>query len=72
MNTHADKKKESKSQSFSDGETQGKSKSESTLQFVDNRPEAIAQLKLQEIELQKQERLNVLETTLDKAINNRM
>ena len=30
------------------------------------------QLKLQEIELQKQERLNVLETTLDKAINNRI
>ncbi len=49
MNTHAHKKKESKSQSFSDSETQGKIKSESTLKFVDNRPEAIAQLKLQEI-----------------------
>lgn len=30
------------------------------------------QLKLQEIESQKQERLNILETTLDKAINNRI
>lgn len=49
MNTHADKKQKSKSQSVSNGESQIKSGSESTFQFVDNRPKAVAQRKLQEM-----------------------
>ena len=47
MNTHADKK--NKSKSVTSAFSQKQSGSESTLQFVDNRPEAVAQLKLQEM-----------------------
>jgi hypothetical protein len=49
MNTHADKAQEDKSQSVSNGESQMQSGGESTFQFVDNRPEAVAQRKLQEM-----------------------
>jgi hypothetical protein len=49
MNTHADKKKEHKSQSVSNETYQKQSNSESTFQFVDNRPEAVVQRKLQEM-----------------------
>lgn len=49
MNTHADKTQENKSQSVSNGKSHMQSGGESTFQFVDNRPEAIAQRKLQEM-----------------------
>lgn len=49
MNTHADKTQENKSQSVSHGVSQIQSGSKSTFQFIDNRPEAIAQRKLQEL-----------------------
>lgn len=49
MNTHADKTQENKSQSVANDVSQKKSSSESTFQFIDNRSEAIAQRKLQEM-----------------------
>ena len=49
MNTHADKTQENKSQSVSNGKSHMQSGGESTFQFVDNRPEAIALRKLQEM-----------------------
>ncbi len=49
MNTHSDKTQENKGQSVSNAISQKSSSGESTFQFVDNRPEAIAQRKLQEI-----------------------
>jgi hypothetical protein len=49
MNTHTDKTQENKSQSVSAAGSQVQSGGESTFQFVDNRPEAIAQRKLQEM-----------------------
>jgi hypothetical protein len=49
MNTHADKTQENKSQSVSNETSQKKADVESTFQFVDKRPEAVAQLKLQEM-----------------------
>ena len=49
MNTHADKTQENKSQSISNGESQIQISGESPFQFVDNRPEAIAQRKLQDL-----------------------
>lgn len=49
MNTHADKTQENHSQSFANSESQMQSSGKSTFQFVDNRPEAIAQRKLQEV-----------------------
>lgn len=48
MNTHADKTQENKSQAVANAVTQKSSIGEYTFQFVDNRPEAIAQRKLQE------------------------
>ncbi len=48
MNTHADKTLINKSQTVTNRLPKLQSKSESTFQFVDNRPEAIAQRKLQE------------------------
>ena len=48
MNTHADKTQENKSQSVESNHSQMQSDGESTFQFVDNRPEAVAQRKLQE------------------------
>lgn len=47
MKTHTDKSQENKSQSVANTVSQKKSGVESTFQFVDNRPEAIAQRKLQ-------------------------
>jgi hypothetical protein len=49
MNTHADKTQENKSQSVSNDESQMQRGGESTFQFIDNRPEAVAQRKLQEM-----------------------
>lgn len=49
MNTHANKTREDKSQAVSAKTSQLQSGGESTFQFVDNRPEAIAQRKLQEM-----------------------
>jgi len=49
MDTHADKKLENKSRTVANEVAQKKSSSESTFQFVDNRPEAIAQRKMQDI-----------------------
>jgi hypothetical protein len=49
MHTHADKTQENKSQSVANAISQKQSGGESTFQFVDNRPETIAQRKLQEM-----------------------
>jgi len=49
MNTHADQTQENKSQAVSAVDSQMQSGGESTFQFVDNRPEAVAQRKLQEM-----------------------
>jgi hypothetical protein len=49
MHTHANKTEENKSQSISNGESQMQESGESVLQFVDHRPGAIAQRKLQEM-----------------------
>ena len=49
MNTHSDKTQENKSQSLANAVSQKQSGAESTFQFVDNRPEAVAQRKLQEM-----------------------
>ena len=49
MNTHADKTQETKSQSVANEISQKQSGEESTFQFVDNRPEAVMQRKLQEM-----------------------
>lgn len=46
MNTHADKTHENKSQSVANAVSQKKNSGESTFQFIDNRPEAMAQRKL--------------------------
>lgn len=48
MNTHADKTQENKNQSAANALSQKQSSSKTTFQFVDNRPEAIAQRRLQE------------------------
>ena len=49
MNTHVDKTHVNKSQLVSNGETQVKRDGQSTSHFSDNKPEAIAQRKLQEM-----------------------
>lgn len=49
MNNHADKTQENKSQSFANRAAQKQSTIESSLQFVDNRPEVIVWRKLQEM-----------------------
>ena len=49
MNSHSDKSQENNSQSVANQVSQKKSGSETAFQFVDNRPEAIAQRKLQEM-----------------------
>jgi hypothetical protein len=49
MNTHADKTQENKSQTVAAETSQMQSGGESTFQFVDNRPEAVAQRRLQEM-----------------------
>ncbi len=47
MNSHLGKTQQNKNQSISNGEAQVKSRRESTPQFTDNRPEAVAQRRLQ-------------------------
>lgn len=49
MNTHTDKTQENKSQSVANSVAQKLSGDEPTFQFVDNRPEAVAQRKLQSV-----------------------
>jgi hypothetical protein len=49
MNTHADKKQENKNQSVASAVSQKQSGGKSTFQFVDNRPEAVAQRKLEKM-----------------------
>jgi hypothetical protein len=49
MNNHADKTQENKSRSVANEASQKLSSCESAFQFVDNRPEAIALRKLQEM-----------------------
>ena len=49
MNTHADKTQENKSQTVAAETSQMQSGGESTFQFVDNRPEVVAQRRLQEM-----------------------
>jgi len=49
MNTHADKTQENKSQSEANAVSQKESSAKSIFQFVDKRPEAVAQRKLQEM-----------------------
>ena len=49
MNTHAEKTQENKSQSAPSEYSRQQSADESTFQFIDNRPEALAQLKLKEL-----------------------
>ncbi|MEM6814628.1 MAG: DUF4157 domain-containing protein [Bacteroidota bacterium] len=49
MQTHADKNQENKSKAVANTVSQKKSNNKSTFQFIDNRPEAVAQRKLQEI-----------------------
>ena len=49
MNTHSGKMPANKSQSAASAISQKKSNSESAFQLVDNRPEAVAQIKLQEM-----------------------
>lgn len=50
MNTHADKTKENKSRSVAQENPQKQGETDPTSQFAENRPEAIAQRKLQAIE----------------------
>ncbi len=77
MNTHADKTQENKSQSVANELSQKQGSGESTFQFVDNRPEAVAQRKLQEMannhSAQQQQpiraqRRGILEAGSDKSI----
>lgn len=49
MNTHADTTQDNKSQSVANEVSQKQNSGESTFQFVDNRPEAFAQRKIQEL-----------------------
>jgi hypothetical protein len=49
MNTHADKTQETKKQLDSEQNSHKQNGGDATFQFVDNRPEAVAQRKLQEI-----------------------
>ncbi|WP_081670895.1 DUF4157 domain-containing protein [Sporocytophaga myxococcoides] len=49
MSTHADKGQENKNRSVSNFVSQRQSRSNSNFQFVDNRPEAVAQRKLQDM-----------------------
>ena len=49
MSTQAEKTQENTSQSVSTPDVQMESGSESSFQFVDNRPKAVTQLKLQEM-----------------------
>ena len=49
MNTHADKTQDNKNQSVANGVSQVQVGGEATFQFIDNRPEAVAQRKLKEM-----------------------
>jgi len=68
MNTHADQTKENKSQAVSNALSQKESDGVSAFQFVDNRPEAVAQRKLQEI-ANNSSRVNQLKAYRDVANN---
>ena len=48
MNTYADKRREDKSQSVANAVSQKSNGNGATFKFVDNRPEAVAQRKLQD------------------------
>jgi hypothetical protein len=71
MNTQADKTQENKGQSVANGVSQKQSSGESTFQFVDNRPEAVAQRKLQEI-VNNSPRMLQLKALQEKANNNQV
>ncbi|MFT6066453.1 MAG: hypothetical protein ACJAYY_001932 [Paraglaciecola sp.] len=49
MNTHADKTQENKNESIASDTSQKQGSDKATFQFVDNRPEVVAQRKLQEM-----------------------
>lgn len=57
MNTQADKSQDNKKQSVSAADSLKQSGTESALQFVDNRPEALAQRKMQEMADHRPERV---------------
>jgi len=73
MNTHSDKTQENKSQSVANAVAQKQNNGESTFQFVDNRPEAVAQQKLQEDikNSPKVQRLKVYQKMADKVLKDR-
>ena len=56
MKTHADKTQKNKNPSVANEVSQKQNHRESTFQFVDNRPEAIAQRKLLEMDVQNKKR----------------
>lgn len=80
MNTYSDKAQENKSQSMANTVSQRQNSGESTFKFVDNRPEAIAQRKLQAMadnysaqrnhHIQKKENNTGLPDTLKSGIEN--
>ncbi len=69
MRTDADKAQDGKIQSIANERPQKQSSSESTFQFVDNRPEAIGQRKLQAMAMNRpQEKRVQIATDLDGAM----
>jgi hypothetical protein len=68
MNTHAEKKQENKNQSVVSEVSQKQGGGESTFQFVDNRPKAVAQRKLQAMS-NNSPRVKQLRTFQDMANN---
>jgi uncharacterized protein with FMN-binding domain len=68
MHTHAEKTQENKSQSVADAVSKKQNGSESIFQFADNRPEAVAQRKLQEM-VDNSPRAMQLKTFQDMANN---
>ena len=69
MNTHADQTQENKRQSVSAADSRTRSGGESIFQFVDNRPEAVAQRKLQEM-ANNSPRVRQLRSLQERAISN--
>lgn len=69
MNTYADKTQKNKNQSVANSVSQEQNGSESTFQFVDKRPEAIAQQKLQKManNSQKVKQLRAVQTVADNS-----
>jgi|GEM_PF-6533024 len=68
MNTHADKTLENKRQTVANSVSQKRGGGKSTFQFVDNRPEVVAQRKLQEI-MNNSPKVQQLKTFQEKANN---